>query len=74
VNPLIIIDVGLTAVQALHAAKRSLLKAERNHHIISQLVLQAPAAMGLLQGPSFVYELVNPNYQQLVADWALIGK
>lgn len=37
-------------------------------------MLQAPAAMGLLQGPSFVYELVNPNYQQLVADCALIGK
>lgn len=73
-NPLIIIDAGLTAAQALHAAKRSLLKAERKRHIISQLMLQAPAAMGLLQGPSFVYELVNPNYQQLVADCALIGK
>jgi len=52
----------------------ALLEAERERHRLSQMVLQAPAAMCLLQGPSFVYELVNPSYQQLFASRALLGK
>jgi len=30
-------------------------------------VLQALAAICLLRGPDFVYELVNPGYQRLFA-------
>ncbi|WP_233635993.1 SDR family oxidoreductase [Hymenobacter setariae] len=37
-------------------------------------MLQAPAAMCLFQGPTLIYELVNPSYQQLFADRALLGK
>jgi signal transduction histidine kinase len=61
-------------LQAQNREHEALLEAERERHRLSQLVLQAPAAMCLLQGPSFVYELVNPSYQQLFADCALIGK
>jgi signal transduction histidine kinase len=54
--------------------QEALLEAERERHRLSQLVLQAPAAMCVLQGPSFVYELVNPSYQQLFTGRALLGK
>jgi signal transduction histidine kinase len=49
-------------------------EAERGRQRLSQLVLQAPAAICLLQGPELVYELVNPGYQQLFAGRALLGK
>jgi signal transduction histidine kinase len=49
-------------------------EAERERQRLSQLVLQAPAAICLLQGPDFVYELVNPGYQQLFAGRQLVGK
>jgi signal transduction histidine kinase len=61
-------------VQAQGRAHEAMLEAERERHRLSQLVLQAPAAMCLLQGPTFVYELVNPSYQQLFPDRALLGK
>jgi signal transduction histidine kinase len=61
-------------VQAQDREHEALLEAERERHRLSQLVLQAPAAMCLLQGPTFVYELVNPSYQQLFAGRALLGK
>jgi signal transduction histidine kinase len=61
-------------VQAQGREHEALLEAERERHRLSQLVLQAPAAMCLLQGPSLVYELVNPSYQQLFAGRALLGK
>lgn len=61
-------------VQAQDRALEALREAERERHRLSQLVLQAPAAMCLLQGPTFVYELVNPSYQQLFTGRALLGK
>jgi signal transduction histidine kinase len=60
-------------VQAQGREHEALAEAERERQRLSQLVLQAPAAMCLLQGPDFVYELVNPGYQQLLADRALLG-
>jgi PAS domain S-box-containing protein len=68
-------------VQARHALaqaqgreQEARLAAERERLRLHQLVLQAPVAMCLLQGPDFVYELVNPSYQQLLAGRALLGK
>jgi signal transduction histidine kinase len=49
-------------------------EAERERQRLSQLVLQAPAALCLLQGPDFVHELVNPGYQQLFAGRQLVGQ
>ncbi|MCC2546694.1 PAS domain-containing sensor histidine kinase [Hymenobacter sp. BT175] len=61
-------------VQAQGREHEALAQAERERQRLSQLVLQAPAAMCLLQGPDFVYELVNPVYQQLLAGRELLGK
>jgi signal transduction histidine kinase len=60
--------------QAQGREQEALLEAERERQRLSQLVLQAPAAMCLLQGPDFVYELVNPGYQQLFAGRQLLGQ
>jgi signal transduction histidine kinase len=60
--------------QAQGREHEALLEAERQRQRLSQLVLQAPAAMCLLQGPDFVYELVNPSYQQLFAGRQLLGQ
>jgi signal transduction histidine kinase len=60
--------------QAQGREQEARLEAERERQRLSQLVLQAPVAMCLLQGPDFVYELINPSYQQLLAGRALLGK
>jgi signal transduction histidine kinase len=60
--------------QAQGREQQALVEAERERQRLSQLVLQAPAAMCLLQGPDFVYELVNPGYQQLFAGRQLLGQ
>jgi len=49
------------------ARVRALVKVEQERQRLSQLVLQALAAICLLRGPDFVYELVNPGYQRLFA-------
>jgi hypothetical protein len=51
----------------------ALVKAEQERQRLSQLVLQAPAAICILRGPDFVYELVNPGYQQLFAGRPLLA-
>jgi signal transduction histidine kinase len=60
--------------QAQGREQEALGEAERQRQRLSQLVLQAPAAMCLFQGPDFVYELVNPGYQQLFSGRQLLGK
>jgi signal transduction histidine kinase len=60
--------------QAQGREQEALVEAERERQRLSQLVLQAPAAICLLQGPDFVYELVNPGYQQLFAGRQLLGR
>ncbi|UOQ69352.1 PAS domain-containing protein [Hymenobacter volaticus] len=62
------------ARQAQDREQEALLAAERERQQLSQLVLHAPAAMCLLQGPGLVYGLVNPSYQQLFPDRVLLGK
>ena len=54
-----------------HEARR---EAERERQQLSQLVLQAPAAICLLQGPAFTFELVNASFQQLFAGHPLLGQ
>jgi len=60
--------------QAQGREHMALLDAERERQRLSHLVQQAPAAICLLQGPNFVYELVNPGYQQLFVGRTLLGK
>jgi len=48
------------------------LRAERTR--LSDLVQQAPAFIAVLRGPSHTYEVINPRYQELIGDRALIGR
>ncbi len=41
---------------------------------LERLLMQAPVAICMLDGPALVYELVNPSYQQLFAGRALLGR
>ncbi|UOQ71488.1 sensor histidine kinase [Hymenobacter cellulosilyticus] len=57
-----------------HREHDALAEAERERQRLSHLVMQAPAAICLLQGPDMVFELVNPGYQALFPDRDLLGK
>jgi PAS domain S-box-containing protein len=48
------------------------LLAERSR--LSNLVQQAPAFIAVLRGPSHIYEVVNPRYQELIGPRTLIGR
>jgi signal transduction histidine kinase len=41
---------------------------------LERLLLEAPAGISVLGGPTFVYELVNPLYQQLMPGRQLLGR
>jgi signal transduction histidine kinase/DNA-binding response OmpR family regulator len=48
--------------------------AEAERGRLYSLFEQAPAAIAMLRGPQFVFELSNPRYEQLVQRQNLIGK
>lgn len=48
--------------------------AERQRRQWEQLLLHAPAAICIFDGPAWVYEFVNPGYQALFPGRALLGK
>ncbi len=54
-----------------HAAQA---EAERQRGRLAQLIAEAPAAICVLAGPEFAYELVNPRYQALFGDRPLVGR
>jgi signal transduction histidine kinase len=60
--------------QSQHREHDALAEAERERQRLSHLVMQAPAAICLLQGPDMVFELVNPRYQQLFPNRELLDK
>jgi signal transduction histidine kinase len=47
---------------------------ERQRQQLEDFIMQAPALLCILGGPDFVFELVNPLYQQLFAGRALLGR
>src|ERR1700754_3268319 len=47
---------------------------ERQRDRLKRFFLQAPAGICILDGPDFVFELVNPPYQQLFPNRELLGK
>ncbi len=49
-------------------------EAERQSKRLTDLFMQAPAAICILNGPDLVYELVNPGYAQLFPTRELLGK
>ncbi|MFD1870975.1 sensor histidine kinase [Hymenobacter bucti] len=49
-------------------------EAEHQRTRLAQLIAEAPAAICVLSGPDFVYELVNPRYQALFAGRIKVGQ
>ncbi|MDR6944889.1 PAS domain-containing protein [Mucilaginibacter pocheonensis] len=62
--------VELRTLELLKAQAEATNQAER----LKRFFMQAPAGVCVLDGPNFVFELVNPAYQQLFAGRALTGK
>jgi PAS domain S-box-containing protein len=54
--------------------QRAQAEAERQRLQLESLLMQAPAAICILNGPELVYELVNPAYQELFPGRKLEGK
>ncbi|MDF7812081.1 PAS domain-containing protein [Hymenobacter sp. YC55] len=57
--------------QELEVAQR---EAERQRARLERFFMQAPAAICVLEGPNFVFDLVNPIYQQLFPHRRLLGR
>nr|WP_278251853.1 PAS domain-containing protein [Sabulibacter ruber] len=49
-------------------------EAEKQKQRLERLFMRAPAAICILDGPTMVYELVNPIYQELFPGRQLLGK
>ena len=56
------------------AARAARLIAEQQRTRLIRLFQQAPAAVCMVSGPQYVFELVNPGYQQLFPDRQLLGR
>ncbi len=50
------------------------LKADSELKNLQSIFMQAPALICMFEGPSHVFKLVNPPYQQLVGDRELLGR
>jgi PAS domain S-box-containing protein len=61
----------LARTQALQEARAD---AERQRQRLERFFMQAPAAICMLDGPDFVFELVNPAYQRLFPGRQLLGR
>ena len=55
-------------------AQRAQAEAERQRTHLAQLIEEAPAAICVLAGPEFVFELANPRFQQWFPDRRLVGR
>lgn len=59
--------------QAQDREQQALVEVERQRARLASFLAQAPAAVCVLSGPDFVYELVNAPYQQLFGTRPLLG-
>ncbi|SFQ05151.1 PAS domain-containing protein [Hymenobacter arizonensis] len=66
------VEVALRESQARERA--ALAEAERQRSSLHNTFMQAPAMICIFAGPEHVFELVNPQYQQLVGDRPLLGR
>jgi signal transduction histidine kinase len=48
-------------------------EADQQRALLHQLFMDAPAPIAILDGPAYVYQLVNPAYQQIFPGRALAG-
>ncbi len=65
-------EQALRQSQARELAARA--EAEQQRQRLHQALMQLPANMALLHGPTHVFELVNPHYQQLFPGRPLVGQ
>ncbi|TDN36201.1 PAS domain S-box protein [Hymenobacter sp. UV11] len=54
-------------------ARAARAETERQRRQLEDLFMRAPAAISIFGGPNWVYELVNPGYQQLFPGRRLLG-
>ncbi|RYY09502.1 MAG: PAS domain-containing protein, partial [Cytophagaceae bacterium] len=62
------------ALERTHQAQVAHAGAERQRTRLIQLIMDAPAAICVLAGPDFVYELANPRYQALFGGRIQVGR
>lgn len=64
-----------TALRESQARERAALaEADLQRHKLHRVIMEVPAMVCISEGPTHVFKLVNPPYQQLVGDRPLIGK
>lgn len=67
-------DLEARVVERTHTLQQTQRLVSQQKQHLERLFMQAPAAICILDGPELVYELVNPNYQQLFPGRVLFGK
>lgn len=55
-----------------HSDKKQAVESQRDR--LKRFLMQAPAGICVLDGPEFVFELINPSFQELFPNRDLLGK
>jgi len=55
-----------------HSDKKQEVESQRDR--LKRFLMQAPAGICILDGPEFVFELINPSFQELFPNRSLLGK
>lgn len=55
-----------------HSDKKQVVESQRDR--LKRFLMQAPAGICVLDGPEFVFELINPSFQELFPNRDLLGK
>lgn len=55
-----------------HSDKKQKVESQRDR--LKRFLMQAPAGICILDGPEFVFELINPSFQELFPNRDLLGK
>jgi PAS domain S-box-containing protein len=67
-------ELEIRVQERTRQAKAAQAEAERQRGRLAQLIAEAPAAICVLSGPDFVYELFNSRYQALFANRIQTGQ
>ncbi len=67
-------ELGVREQASTREAEAARADAEHQRALLESIFRQAPAAIAVYGGPDFVFELVNPVYQELLPGRPLLGK
>ncbi|MDQ3292015.1 MAG: PAS domain-containing protein [Bacteroidota bacterium] len=67
-------ELELRVNQRTQALQIAQAETEEQRQRLERLFMQAPAAICILDGPEFTFQLVNPTYQQVFPGRELLGK